>query len=122
MSESMQNYSISLSPDYCYYNYFCTCFVYFFKDGGIFAVCIISFIYGLICNFFYNNMKSKNNLRNRTLYCFILVGIFTSMMHFCFSYFIYVMGLIYIILITNNSKFIVGNNAYPMRALNDESR
>lgn len=104
MSQSMQNTVWPVSDNGAVFNYFCTCFVYFFKDGGYIAVVLISFIYGKICNYFYERMNKKLSVRSCALYLYIISGIFISVMHFCFSSFLYVMSLVYIYILTMRTQ------------------
>lgn len=104
MASSMQNTVISISDKGGMFNYFCTCFVYFFKDGGYIAVAVISFIYGRICKYSYSKMINELSTRSLSLYLYIISGIFISMMHFCFASFIYTMTFFYIWLLTSKTK------------------
>lgn len=104
MAYSMQNTVISISDKGGMFNYFCTCFVYFFKDGGYIAVAVISFIYGRICKRSYSKMINKLSTRSLSFYLYIISGIFISMMHFCFASFIYTMTFFYIWLLTSKMK------------------
>lgn len=104
MSQSMQNTRIIVNDSGTLYNYFCTCFLYFYKDGGYIAVVIISFIYGLICRYSFDRFTDNNNICTLSVYLYIISGIAISMMHFCFSSFIYVMAIVYILILTTMSK------------------
>lgn len=101
MSQSCQNTVFAISSNSSSrFNYMSTLFLYFYKDGGYIAIAIASFLYGIVCRYFYVQLKKDTNIHSLAMYIFILIGIFTSFVHFCFSSFIYVMSFIYIFIIT----------------------
>lgn len=104
MSQNMQNTIIVINDSGELYNYFCTCFLYFYKDGGYVAVAVIAYIYGMICRYSFDRFTENNNICTLSMYLYIVSGITISMMHFCFASFIYVMALVYIWMLTTMSK------------------
>lgn len=105
MSQSCQNTIFSITANASSrFNYMATIFLYFFKDGGVFGIAIMSFLYGIFCKKYFLELKNKINIHTISIYAFILVGIFTSFAHFCFSYFIYTMTFFYILLLTTKLR------------------
>lgn len=84
-----------------YLNYYMTCFGYAYKDGGFLAVCIILFLYGLICRKFDNLENSHTNNLCVLSYKVVLVyTLFFTMAVFPFALHIHTLTLLYIYIIT----------------------
>ena len=82
-----------------YFNYFATCFAYFYKDFGTYGIIVMSTIYGMISTYVFKRvMKDPRNLRYLTLYLFLVCGIFASMDDFQFINIRNAMPIIYILL------------------------
>lgn len=93
---SLQNNVIFLNKDSSQImNYFATCFIWFYKDGGMIGVCVISLIYGMFSNILYKNMIKKISIHSVGLFIFIFYSILLGMMEFSFVRSEFVWGMIF---------------------------
>ncbi len=67
------------------FNFFATSFFRFYGDGGTFCVILFSFIWGIICTFFYKKLCQNINLRSMFCYNLMVYGMATSVMSFIFA-------------------------------------
>ncbi|WP_370835669.1 O-antigen polymerase [Clostridium tertium] len=98
-------HAIYIAPDVPY-NAFISLFAYFYKDGGLFAVILFSFIFGKLVSRMYERMMIEESAYSLLLYLYscylILYSIVRSQMYLVTS----VMTLIYIILFFSRRKWV----------------
>lgn len=67
------------------YNYFCTIFAFFYRDWGIFGVCIHSALFGVVCQDIFDEYRVNKNYYSVSNFIFMLVAILMSFMSFAFA-------------------------------------
>lgn len=88
---------ISLNSDNQNFNYFISAFGYFYNDGGIIGVMIMSFIWGMLSGQIWKKIrKNKENYVVLSLLMMMIFGILMSVMQFCGA----------------NNSFVYGSIAY----------
>lgn len=87
-----------------YFNFFSTCFAYFYKDGMWLGVIIFSIAYGFFAMMCYKKIKTSNDIKWICIYAYILCGLATSMMSYQFSNYLDALTLIVIVLAFTNKE------------------
>ena len=98
---SAQVLLFDVAPKYSM-NYYMTCFGYGYKDGGIFGMCIVLMIYGIICC--YADIKERSNnggLRWTAIKVAIFSRVLFCMASFPFASHVNAMTIIYILVISS---------------------
>lgn len=78
------------------YNAFTSLFYYFFIDGGMLGVVILSAIYGCISMDSYIRMLKNRDYKSLLVYCIVAFGLIFSMVRFQFATMRYVGAFVYI--------------------------
>lgn len=81
------------------YNAFITCFGYFYIDGGIIAVILLSFAFGIFNGVIYKFYKSNPCDRNIILFTFAILMIYNSPIRFEFGNIKYALAFIWMMLL-----------------------
>lgn len=63
-----------------YRNAFVTPIFYFYKDGGVFLVCVFSFLFGIISEILNRKFTKMNNVGSFVLYSLLMYGVLVSFM------------------------------------------
>lgn len=100
---SIQNEAVRLTPDK-YFNFFITCFAYFYKDIGIKGIVIFSMLWGYFSKCLYRSLNANINIRSMSLYLLVIVTIFLSMMHVFSAESETVWAFIYLMIITKKRE------------------
>ena len=87
-----------------YFNFFSTCFAYFYKDGMLIGVIAFSLIYGFCAVMCYKKLKYFNNIKWICVYAYVLCGLATSMMSYQFSNYLDALTLVVIALAFTNKE------------------
>lgn len=117
---SIQNEAVKIIPDK-YFNFFITCFAYFYKDFGITGIVLFSMLWGYFEKKLYMSLDENFNIRSLSLYLLGVVAIFLSMMHFFASESETVWAFFYLIMITKRGrKCIVNENLLYSFGSNEE--
>lgn len=75
------------------FNFYTTCFAFYYKDFGMAGVFIFPFIYGFICQRVYVEMIKKYSARSIALYIFLVGGVFITVKFSLFSHTELIVGL-----------------------------
>lgn len=79
------------------YNAFLGPFYYFYVDGGIIGVIILSLLYGYFCCSLFFAYKNNPTYKNTVIYLLVLFGLAFSMVRFQFTTVRYFLAFIYVI-------------------------
>lgn len=74
-------------------NAYVSCFWFFYVDGGIIAIIVLSLLYGLLVGRFYYKAARVDNLKTLALYMLLFQGIFFSFIRFPFAKAYYVIAI-----------------------------
>lgn len=69
---------VSISSQNIIYNSFVTMFMYFYKDFGVIGIIVLSFIFGMMAQNAYDNVKCNSDTYSITIYLLFVISIFTS--------------------------------------------
>ncbi len=110
----LTNQTNSFALDYeatRYFNYFTTCFGYFYYDFKMIGVFVHSLVFGLLSKQAYYRFK-RNNVRNVGIYMFWVICIFLGMMNFAMAETSISLGLVYFVIgfVRQDIKSIDKNN------------
>lgn len=92
------------------YNAFITCFGYFYIDGGMIGVILLSFLFGIFIGSGYKLYKKSNCERNIVTYTFIILLVYNSPIRFEFGNMKYTLAFAWLILLFYtplNKKFLI---------------
>ena len=81
------------------YNAFISMFSYFYADGGLYGVVIISFLFGFLCSWFFNKSQTAPSIYSQSFVLLLVLFIMTSMVRFQVFIAYYAMALVYIIVL-----------------------
>lgn len=85
-------------------NAYTSAFWFFYVDGRIWGIAIISCIYGMISQISYRKLKKNMSTKNMAVYCMIIVSVFYTFGRFQFTLSNYALGLVYLILFAYKRK------------------
>lgn len=77
-------------------NAYTSAFWFFYVDGRIMGIAIISFIYGIYSRIIFKNMETNPTQRNMAIYCMVIIGVFYTFGRFQFAQYNYALGIIYL--------------------------
>ncbi len=103
----LDNQSIALqikTGDSGYFNYFTTCFAYFYFDMKYFGVIIHSLLFGYFAHGSYDSYRNKPNVKTAGIYMVWLIVIALSMMDYAFAEVSIGFGFMYFIVNCRNGK------------------
>lgn len=86
------------------FNAFVTPVYYFFLDGGIFATCIYSVLFGVLVSKVYQSILNNINIKSFCIYIVVIYGILVSFMRIQTAIPTYIISFIIIQLIFKNRK------------------
>lgn len=78
------------------YNAFLTPFYYFYIDGGVLGVVVLSFLYGIVSMVAYLEYIKKRSYKTLSIYLLFVMGMVFSMVRFHFVQMRYVLAFFYI--------------------------
>lgn len=80
-----QHIVVQVTADGKNFNYFCTAFAYFYRDGGMIGVGVLSFLFGLFCQKEYVKYRKIKDYSSVTGLIFVVVSIIMSFMSISFA-------------------------------------
>lgn len=99
-----QYIAVTINSQGGYFNYFTTCFGYFYQDLGYMGVVLHSFLWGCVSKYIYHYAKSAKDARSAGLYIFVVNSIALGMMNYMFSEVGIVWGIIVFVVCCKKAK------------------